>query len=106
MERKSMVILIVSVKIKPGLKNEYIGHFKEFAKIVHKEKGCIDYLAAIDLDSDFPPQVKDPDMVTVMEKWVSMQAFKDHLSTADMKAFGEKTKALVLERSAKVLQHA
>ena len=101
-----MVILVVSVKIKPGLRDEYISHFKEFSKIVHKEKGCIDYLAAVDLDSDFPPQVKDADVVTVMEKWVSMQAFKDHLSTAYMKAFGETTKALVLERSAKVLQQA
>jgi quinol monooxygenase YgiN len=42
-----------------------------------------------------PPQSLDPRMVTILEKWESMEALQAHLSTPHMATYFEKEKPLV-----------
>jgi quinol monooxygenase YgiN len=54
-----------------------------------------------------PPQILDANVVTVIEKWESLDALRNHLVTPHMKAFFEKRKDMVEGGSLlKVLQEA
>jgi len=56
--------------------------------------------------ADLPPQVLDENTVTIIEKWESLEALRDHLNTPHMLAYREKVKDIVAELSLKVLQEA
>jgi quinol monooxygenase YgiN len=48
----------------------------------------------------------DASVITVVEKWESLEALSIHLATPHMLAYREKVKALVEDLSLKVLQQA
>ena len=85
---------------------EFLRVFKANVPAVLKEKGCIEYFPAIDLAAGLPPQELNSHLVTVIEKWNSLDDLKAHLSSPHMMAYREKTKDLVEEISVKVLKNA
>jgi quinol monooxygenase YgiN len=99
-----MVYVIASIRVKTGRMNDFLEAFKSNALNVKKERGCIQYLPATDLDAPFLPHSMDKDVVTIIEAWEDLDALRDHLSTPGMLAYREKTKDLVEDRSAKVLR--
>jgi quinol monooxygenase YgiN len=99
-----MVNVIASVLVRQGKLSEFLEIFKPNVSIVRKEKGCIEYAATVDLDSGLPPQSLNENMVTVIEKWDSLEALLDHLASPHMAAYQEKTQSMVVEVSIKVLQ--
>ena len=101
-----MINVIGTVKVKSGKASEFIEMFKAQAVKVKKEKGCIDYFPAVDVKTDFPPQVCDENIVTIIERWESLEALKDHLAGMDMRQQQEKEKDIVEEVVIKVLQEA
>ncbi len=101
-----MIQVIASIRVKPGKRSEFLEIFKANVPNVRSETGCIEYFPAVDVDTGLPPQVQDPDMVTVIEKWASVQALKDHLQTPHMLSYREQVKDLVQDLSLKVLQEA
>ena len=61
----------------------------------------------MDIASGLPPQILDANVVTIIEKWESLDALRNHLVTPHMKAFFEKRKDMVEGGSLlKVLQEA
>ena len=101
-----MINVIASVKVKSGKASEFIEMFKSQAVNVRKEKGCIDYFPAVDVKTDFPPQVRDEDVVTIIERWESMDALMNHLATPALRQQQENEKHLVEDVVVKVLQEA
>ncbi len=101
-----MIYLVVSVRVKAGKLPEFLQLFGSVAPLVRKEKGCVQYLAATDFDSGLPPQVFDKDVVTILEKWESIEALHDHLTAPHMAGFFEKEKALTDGSSIKILKEA
>jgi len=73
---------------------------------VKKERGCIEYFPAIDLDAGLPPQTLDENVVTIIEKWESLEALRDHLKAPHMLAYREKVKEIVENVLLKVLKEA
>jgi quinol monooxygenase YgiN len=73
---------------------------------VREERGCIEYFPAVDIDADLPPQSLDENVVTIIEKWESLEALRDHLKAPHMLAYQEKVKDIVEDRSLKVLEEA
>ena len=96
-----MINVIGLVKVKNGKASEFIRMFKAQA-----EKGCIDYFPAMDIKTDFPPQVYDENVVTIIERWESMDALNDHLAGMDMQQQQEKEKDIVEEIIIKIVQEA
>jgi len=99
-----MIHVIASVHVKAGMINEFLEIFKSNIPRVTEEKGCIQYLPAIDIDSGLPPQIFDDHVVTIIEKWENLDALRDHLATTHMLAYKEKVKDIVENVSIKVLQ--
>ena len=107
MERGNVMIsVIASIKVKADRLPEFIEIFKANVPKVRDEKGCIEYFPAIDIDSDLPVQKLDKNVVTIIEKWESVEALRAHLKTPHMLAYREKVKDMVEELSIKVLKDA
>ena len=101
-----MISVIASVRIKEGKVEEFLKIFKANVPHVREEKGCIEYVPTVDIDADLPPQTLDENVVTILEKWESVEALQEHLKTPHMVAYREKAKDMVIDTSLKVLQAA
>ena len=101
-----MIYVVVSIRVKAGKLHEFLELFKSNAPIAKEDRGCIQYVPAVDIDTDLPPQKLDENVVTLIEQWESLEALHNHLVTPHMVAFFEKEKSLVENVSLKVLQEA
>lgn len=101
-----MVNVIASIRVKTGRRSDFLEAFKANVSNVKKEKGCIEYVPTVDVDAKLPPQVLDENVVTILEKWESLEALLDHLGSPHMAAYREKTKDLVEDMSVKILREA
>jgi quinol monooxygenase YgiN len=101
-----MINVIASIHIKEGRLSELIEIFKSNIPNVLEEKGCIEYVPTIDVPTDLPSQVLNNNVVTIIEKWGSLEELPAHLSTPHMLAYKEKVKDLVDTVSLKVLGEA
>ena len=101
-----MINVIASIRVKAGKRSKFLEVFKSNVPNVREEKGCIEYLPTVDIDADLPPQVLDENVVTIIEKWESLEALRDHLVAPHMLAYKEKVQDIVEGLSVKVLQEA
>ena len=101
-----MIHVIASVRVKPGKLSEFLEVFKSNIPHVREESGCAEYFPSVDIDADLAPQSLDENIVTIIEKWESLEALRNHLNTPHMLAYREKVKDVVEDLSVKVLQEA
>lgn len=99
-----MITVVASIELKPNSKSQFLEHFLEIVPAVHQETGCQEYYPAIDVDSGIPSQSKNEDSVTILEKWDSLEALRDHLVAPHMTAYRDKIQDLVTSVSLKILQ--
>jgi quinol monooxygenase YgiN len=101
-----MIHVIASIRVKPGKRSAFLEIFKANAVTVKEEKGCIEYLPAVDTVTDLPPQRLDENIVTIIEKWDNLEALLAHLGSSHMLAYREKVADVVEEVSLKILEEA
>ncbi|MDA3918894.1 MAG: putative quinol monooxygenase [Deltaproteobacteria bacterium] len=101
-----MINVIASIRINEGQLSEFIEIFKSNIPNVLEEKGCIEYVPTVDVPTGLPPQELNNNVVTIIEKWDSLEDLLAHLSTPHMLGYREKTKNLVEKMSVKVLKEA
>lgn len=99
-----MVNVIAFILTKEGRQSEFIEIFKSNMPYVLKEEGCIEYMLTIDVPTGLPPQEMNKNVVTVIEKWSSIENLKAHLSAPHMLKYRERVKDLVEKLSLKVLK--
>ncbi|MFH1984547.1 MAG: putative quinol monooxygenase [Pseudomonadota bacterium] len=100
-----MIHVIATIKIKPGCRDALIDVYKDFIPQVQAESGCITYTPTMDHDTDIPTQRKEPDVVTIVELWEDIEAFRAHLIAPHVIAYRERVKDIVESVSIKVLDH-
>lgn len=101
-----MIHVIASISIKEGRRAEFLDIFKANVANVVKEKGCIEYRPTIDAHTDIEPQQRDENLVTIIEKWESLDALMAHLTAPHMLVYREKVAAMVAKVRLKVLEDA
>ncbi|MBN2418069.1 MAG: antibiotic biosynthesis monooxygenase [Deltaproteobacteria bacterium] len=101
-----MINVIATVQVKKGKVKEFINLFKGIIPLVKAENGCIEYFPAVDLPTGLPPQDVNENVVTIIEKWESLDHLMAHLSTRHMAEHMEKEKDLVEKASIKILKEA
>jgi len=101
-----MINVIASIHIKEGRLSEFIEIFKTNIPKVLEEKGCVEYVPTIDVPTGLPPQELNNNVVTIIEKWSSLEDLQAHLTAPHMLAYKEKVKDLVDKVSLKVLMEA
>ena len=99
-----MINVIASIHIKEGKRSDYLRILKASVQAVRKEKGCLEYVPTGDIDTGLPIQVLDKNVVTILEKWESLEALNAHLVSPPMLDYREKVKDLVDRVSVKVLR--
>jgi quinol monooxygenase YgiN len=101
-----MINVIASVQIKEGLTQEFLELFKSNVPNVLTEKGCVEYAPMVDIPTGFPPQELNENVVTIIEKWNSLEDLRAHMSAPHMVEFQNKEKEFVEKVSLKVLKEA
>ena len=98
-----MINVIASIHIKEGRLSDFIEIFKTNIPKVLEEKGCVEYVPTIDIPTGLPLQKLNNNVVTIIEKWSSLEDLQTHLTAPHMLAYKEKVKNLVDNVSLKVL---
>jgi quinol monooxygenase YgiN len=101
-----MINVLASIRVKEGMMPQFLSVFKANIPRVKAEKGCMEYLPTRDIDSKLPPQEFDRNVVTIIEKWESLEALQDHLKTPHMREYRNAVKDIVEGLSLKVLTEA
>jgi len=101
-----MINVIASIHIKEGRLSEFIEIFKSNIPNVLEEKGCLEYVPTIDVPTGLPPQELNNNVVTIIEKWGTVEDLQAHLSAPHMLAYKDKVKDLVDNLTLKVLGEA
>ena len=101
-----MIHVIASVTVKEGKLEEFLDAFKANVPLVKEETGCIEYTPAVDTPSGIDAQVTDARVVTVIEKWETLDALRAHGVAPHMLDYREKVKDIVEGVSLKVLEDA
>jgi quinol monooxygenase YgiN len=101
-----MISVLASITVKPGCREKFLAIFKSNVPAVIAENGCLEYRPTVDAPAGLAPQKLDADLVTIIEKWSSLDALRLHLTAPHMATYREKVKDLVSGVSLKVLQDA
>jgi quinol monooxygenase YgiN len=98
-----VIHVLAIITAKPGQRSAVLEAFAANRPTVLAEDGCIEYGAAVDVES-MGTAAYGPDSFVVIEKWESADHLKAHAAAPHMKAYGAKTKEMVTGRVIHVLR--
>ena len=102
----SRVHVIAIITARPGKREEVLANFNANVPAVHAEDGCIEYGAVIDCEGIGFAKAFGPDTFLVVEKWASLKHLRAHAVAPHMKAYSEKNKDLLADRTIHVMSDA
>jgi quinol monooxygenase YgiN len=102
-----MIHVIATIRTAAERREDLLAAFREVVPLVRAEAGCLEYGAAVDLQTAIAgqPAVRD-DVVTVVEKWESVAALEAHLAAPHMLRHRERVKGFVTGVEIRVLEPA
>jgi quinol monooxygenase YgiN len=91
-----MIHVIATITLNPGVRPAFLAVFRWLTPLVRGEAGCIEYQATIDVPTTIAVQ-EGPrdDLVTVVEKWESLDALYAHTTAPHMTEYRGKVKDYV-----------
>jgi quinol monooxygenase YgiN len=102
-----MINVIATITAKPGTRAHVLDAFRWVTPLVRAEDGCIEYQATVDVPTTIAVQDGPrPDVVTVVEKWASVEALYAHSAAPHMSEYREKVKDYVLSVRLQVTEAA
>ena len=102
-----MIYVIATVELSQGGKEKYLAELKRVTPAVLKEKGCLEYGPTVDLPTGIPIQVPPRDsVVTLIERWESLEALKTHLTQPHFLEYRERVKDVMKSVLIQVLKPA
>jgi quinol monooxygenase YgiN len=102
-----MIHVIATIELSPGRREDFLAAFAELVPDVRAEQGCIEYGPATDLATPIADQpAPRDDVVTVIEKWQSVEALQNHLESPHMQRYRRTVKDIVRGVSIRVLEPA
>jgi quinol monooxygenase YgiN len=72
----NMINVIATIYVKEGRMSEFIDIFKSNIPNVLNETGCVEYIPTIDLPMGLTTQQCNENVVTIIEKWHSLDDLK------------------------------
>lgn len=101
-----MIHVLASIQVKEGHLAEFVAIFKANVPNVLAEKGCVEYVPTLDVQTDMTRQVTDKNEVTIVEKWATLEDLIAHSQAPHMLRYGEQVKEIVANVSLKILAAA
>jgi quinol monooxygenase YgiN len=102
-----MIHVLATIETAPGRRDDFLAAFHELVPDVRAEGGCLEYGPAVDLATPIgeQPAVRE-NVVTVIEKWESVDALKKHLEAPHMQRYRRTVRDLVKSVAIRVLEPA
>lgn len=101
-----MIHVIAAIHVKDGRVAEFLKIFNANIPEVRRERGCMEYEPTVDVPTGLPPQELDGNVVTIIEKWASVDDLLAHLAAPHMLAYHKNVKDIVAKVTLKVLGKA
>jgi quinol monooxygenase YgiN len=100
-----MIFVIATIEVKPGKREAFLAEFHKNMPNVRAEKGCIEYGPSVDAKTDIKAQIPlRENVVTIVEKWESLDALHAHLAAPHMATYRERVKDLVVGVTLQILE--
>jgi len=102
-----MICVIATVEVAEGRRGEFLAAFQKIVPKVRGESGCLEYGPMVDVPTSIAaqPPVRD-NVVTVVEKWESIEALESHLIAPHMLEYRKAVKEMVAGTKLLVLEPA
>jgi len=102
-----MIYVIATIELNEGCREAFLEEFHQLVPKVRAEEGCLEYGPTVDVETGLPPQLPLRDnVVTIVEKWESVEALKTHLAQPHMAEYKQATETLTKGVTLQVLQPA
>lgn len=102
-----MIHVIATVELHDGQREAFLAEFHKIVPDVHKEEGCLEYGPTVDAATDIGAQIPfRANVVTIVEKWGSLEHLRQHSNAPHMKAYRPKVKDLVVKTTLMILTPA
>lgn len=100
-----MIHVIATIELNPGTRDSFLTEFRKIVAPVRAEAGCIDYGPTIDAETGIAAQGSvRPDVVTVVERWESLEHLNAHLIAPHMVEYRPKVKDFVKSVKLQILK--
>jgi quinol monooxygenase YgiN len=101
-----MIHVVATITLKPGMRAQFLEVFRKLTPQVRAEEGCIEYQGTIDISTTIPVQESPrADVVTVVEKWATLDALYAHLTAPHMNDYRGKVKDHVVGINLQVMEN-
>ena len=101
-----MIHVVAQIEIKDGKQQAFLDEFRKLVPVVLQEEGCIDYGPTVDAETDIDRQHTDDTVITIIERWESLDDLKAHLVAPHMATYRERVKDYVARATLKILRPA
>jgi len=99
-----MIYVIAEVTLAKGTRTAFLDIFNKLVPAVRTEPGCIEYGPAIDVPTGIRGlEAPRENVVTIIEKWDSLEALNTHMTTPHMQQYLQDTKDCVRGKTIRVL---
>lgn len=102
-----MIHVIATVDVVEGKRDAFLTEFRTVVLLVRAENGCLEYGPTVDVATGLAAQAPPREnVVTVVEKWASLEALHAHLQAPHMTEYRGRVKDLVVGVRLQVLRPA
>ena len=102
-----MIRVIAKIEVAAGHRDEFLAAFRDVVPKVLEEEGCLEYEPMVHVPTSIPAQEPPQEnVVTVVEKWESVEALETHLIAPHMIEYRKVVKPLVVRSSLEILAPA
>jgi quinol monooxygenase YgiN len=100
-----MIHVIAAIEIAPGKREAFLEVFRKLVPQVRAESGCLEYGPTCDLATDLSAQIPlRSNVVTVVEKWQSLDALHAHMAMPHMLAWRDRVKDMLVGVQLQILE--
>lgn len=102
-----MICVIATIELADGRRDDFLAEFHKIVPDVLAEQGAIEYQPMVDVPTEIgaqPPARQN--VVTVVEKWESVEALEAHLMRAHMLEYRKRVKDMVTGATLSILEPA
>ena len=102
-----MIRVLATIELAEGRRDDFLAEFRNIVPLVLNEQGCLEYGPMVDVPTSIGAQAGiREDVVTVVEKWESIEALEAHLLAPHMIEYRKTVKEMVTGTELRILNPA
>ena len=100
-----MIRVLATIELAEGRRDDFLAEFGKIVPLVLEEQGCLEYGPMVDVPTSIGAQASTREnVVTVVEKWESVEALEAHLLAPHMIEYRKTVKEMVMGTELRILK--